>query len=162
MPKVSVIIPTFNRAAMVCETIESVLAQTYKDFEIIVIDDGSTDNTREMLKQFGSKIKYIYQNNQGQAMAMNNGIKISEGEYFANIGDDDLWLPEFLEYQTAVLDKNPEFAFVCSGLYFIDGVGKIFKTSTEGSKRQKTFDDLVQDNFVFHLTALVRRKCFDD
>jgi len=82
-PKVSVIIPTYNCARYIPEAIESVLNQTYKDFEIIVVDDGSTDNTKEVLNRYiiENLIKYIYQNNQGPGAARNTGIKAAKGEY---------------------------------------------------------------------------------
>ena len=115
--KVSVAIPTYNRAHYICETIDSVLVQTYKDYEIIVVDDGSTDNTREILKRYGGKIKYFYQANQGQASAWNYAVSQSSGEYIAFLDDDDLWFPEKLERQVEVLDKNPDLGFVCSESY---------------------------------------------
>ena len=97
MPKVSVVIPTYNRAHLICETIDSILAQTYKDYEIIVVDDGSTDNTQEVLKRYGDKVRYFYQQNQGQASAWNFAVRQSSGEYIALLDSDDLWLPQKLE-----------------------------------------------------------------
>ncbi|MEI6614258.1 MAG: glycosyltransferase family A protein, partial [Chrysiogenales bacterium] len=80
---VSVIIPTYNRAHFIAESIESILSQTYKDYEIIIVDDGSTDNTREVLKPFLNKIHYIFQENKGGAEARNTGIKKANGKYIA-------------------------------------------------------------------------------
>src|SRR4030042_4827818 len=105
MPKVSVIIPTYNRGNLVLESIQSVFAQTFSDYEIIVIDDGSTDNTREVLHPYLSKLTYIYEKNSGQSFARNIGILASKGEYIAFLDSDDLWEPEKLETQVKLLDK---------------------------------------------------------
>ena len=78
-PKVSIIIPTYNRAHYIGESVDSILAQTFKDYEIIVVDDGSTDNTREVLKKYGDKVQYVYQNNAGPPAAMNTGVRKAKG-----------------------------------------------------------------------------------
>jgi len=99
-PGVSVIIPTYNRAGLVIRAIESVLSQTYNDYEIIVVDDGSTDNTRELLRQrYGNRIQYIYQTNAGVSAARNTGINASRCELVAFLDSDDIWLPKKLELQ---------------------------------------------------------------
>lgn len=121
MSKVSVIIPTYNRAELIIETIQSVLDQTFDDFEIIVVDDGSTDNTKQVVDGFkDSRIKYIYQENRGVANARNNGIKASSGEYIAFLDSDDMWLPENLELKVKMLDSHPDVALVSSDCYLID------------------------------------------
>ncbi len=99
MPQVSVIIPTYNRAHCVGEAIDSVLAQTFTDYEIIVVDDGSTDNTSAVLKAYGNKIRAIRQNNQGVSVARNTGILASTAPWIAFLDSDDLWLPEKLQIQ---------------------------------------------------------------
>jgi len=99
MPVVSVIIPTYNRAKLVTKAIDSVLAQTYTDYEIIVIDDGSTDNTKEVLEPYMHKIKYIYQDNAGVYVARNLGIRQAKGQWIAFLDSDDQWLPEKLACQ---------------------------------------------------------------
>lgn len=157
MAKVSVIIPTYNRAHYICESIDSALAQTFKDYEIIVVDDGSTDNTREVLKKYGDKIQYIYQANMGPPAAMNTGVRKAKGEYYLILGDDDALMPGMVERQVEVLDKNPDVAFVCSGIHFVDTNGEIYKTSRDGRARERSFKSLLFDNFVWHLTTLVRR-----
>lgn len=162
MPKVSVIIPTYNRAHFIAGAIESVLAQTYKDYELIVIDDGSTDATAEVMKAYHGKLRYVPHENRGITSNMNMGVAEAKGEYFAMLGDDDLWLPDLLETQVTVLEKDPKLAFVCSGTHFINEQGKITKTASRGALRNKTFESLLEENFVSHLTAVVRRKCFND
>lgn len=120
-PKISVIIPTFNRASMVVETIDSVLNQTYKDFEIIVVDDGSTDDTTETLRPYFDRIKYLKQSNQGHAAARNAGFKVALGELIAQGDSDDLWFPEKLEKQVKYLNEHPDVDMVCgNGIFFGD------------------------------------------
>ena len=98
-PFFSVIIPTYNRAKLVCEAIESVFNQTFKDFELLIVDDGSTDNTKEVLKPYLSdpRVKYIYQENKKRAVARNNGIRNSKSEWIAFLDSDDLWIEDHLE-----------------------------------------------------------------
>ena len=161
MPKVSVIIPTFNRARYIREAIDSVLSQAYQSYEIVVIDDGSTDSTREVLAPYGNKIKYFYQENKGLSNARNHGIRESCGEYIALLDSDDLWLPEKLEKQVALLDENPEAAFVCSDTYVIDTLGEVIKVWKKGRHHQETFESLYESNYVYVSTTLIRRQCLD-
>jgi glycosyltransferase involved in cell wall biosynthesis len=104
-PLISVIIPTYNRANIIAHTIENIFAQTYKNFELIVIDDGSTDNTQAVLREFGSHIRVITQDNAGPAAARNRGIDVSRGEIIAFQDSDDLWKPSKLERQIALLSR---------------------------------------------------------
>lgn len=104
--KVSVVIPTYNAARFVTEAIKSVLAQTFKDYEILVIDDGSTDDTREVLAKYRSPVQYLYKSNGGVSSARNYGIENARGKYIAFLDADDLWMPEKLERQVAVLESN--------------------------------------------------------
>ncbi len=112
--KVSVIIPTYNREELLCETINSVLAQTFTDFEIIVIDDGSTDNTEQRVSQFGDRIRYLKQENRGVNAARNRAMSLSKGEYIALLDDDDLWKPNKLALQVDILDRFQDLAYVYS------------------------------------------------
>ncbi|MEW6614110.1 MAG: glycosyltransferase [Thermodesulfobacteriota bacterium] len=112
MPKVSVIIPTYNRANFLEEAIESVLFQNYKDFELIVVDDGSTDETRNIVRRYTDEIVYIYQNKRGVSCARNMGIKNSSGEYIAFLDSDDKWSPDKLAYQMDFFAHNPD-ALIC-------------------------------------------------
>jgi glycosyltransferase involved in cell wall biosynthesis len=105
LPLVSAVIATYNRAHIVCEAIESILQQTYKNLELIVVDDGSTDNTQDKLREYGDRIRVVYQNNSGPAAAWNSGINASQGEIIAFLGSDDIWLPTFVERQVSVLQR---------------------------------------------------------
>ena len=111
-PLVSVIIPSFNRGQVVSEAVESVLAQDYHPLEIIVVDDGSTDNTIEKLMPFKEDIILFTQKNRGVSAARNTGIKLSNGEYTAFLDSDDLWLPEKISCQIDFFKNNPN-AVIC-------------------------------------------------
>jgi len=114
-PKVSVIIPTYNRAAQVRKAIESVLAQTFSDLEVIVVDDGSSDGTGQILGEiFGDRIRYYAQTNQGVSAARNKGIAEARGEWIAFLDSDDLWEKEKLEWQFKALER---FGPQCGGCY---------------------------------------------
>jgi len=114
-PKVSVVIPTYNRADKVRKTVESVLAQSFTDLEIIVVDDGSSDETRETLEHaFGDRIRYYFQSNRGVSTARNKGIEEARGEWIAFLDSDDLWVKEKLEYQ---LDALARFSPQCDACY---------------------------------------------
>jgi len=108
-----VITATYNRPE-ITDAINSVLAQEFQDFEYIIIDDGSTDNTEDLVKPFleDKRLKYVYQNNTGQAKALNNGIKIAKGKYIAFLDSDDLYLPNHLSLCTSKMEDNPKLDFL--------------------------------------------------
>lgn len=115
MTEVSVIIPVFNRARRVCRAVASVLEQTFKDYEIIVTDDASTDHTGRALERFGSVVKIItHRKNRGVSAARNTGIKASTGRFIALLDSDDYWHPEKLETQVSFFKENPG-ACICQG-----------------------------------------------
>lgn len=111
-PRVSVIIPTYNRGWIIKEAIDSVLAQDFKDFELIVVDDGSTDNTLEILNSFQYDIKVLRQSNHGVSAARNRGIAAASGHFIAFLDSDDLWLPRKLARQVDFFNSNPD-AYIC-------------------------------------------------
>lgn len=130
MPVVSVIIPTYNRALMVREAIRSVLDQTYADYEIIVVDDGSEDDTRDMVAGLGvsvDKVKYIYQKNRGRSAARNRGIQGARGELIAFLDADDRFLPHKLEKQVQVLKEHPEYGMTYGYAIGTDENGKVWR-----------------------------------
>ena len=124
MPAVSAIIPTYNCARYLPEAIDSVLAQTYRDFEIIVVDDGSTDNTQEVLAPYGDRVRVIKQPNQGRSAARNTGILAARGEYVAFLDADDLWLSRKLGKQMAFLEARPDVRWVYSDYAMFDEGGR--------------------------------------
>jgi glycosyltransferase involved in cell wall biosynthesis len=113
--KVSVIIPTYNYGRFINSAIESVLAQTFPIYEIIVVDDGSTDETEEIVKKFGDKVRYIKQKNSGVCAARNNGVANSSGDFIAFLDADDIWLPEKTEKQITKFQENAEIGLVSCG-----------------------------------------------
>jgi glycosyltransferase involved in cell wall biosynthesis len=107
MPLVSVIIPTYNRESFIAECVESVLAQTFSNFELIVVDDGSTDRTETVVGGYSDKIRYLRQEQRGPAAARNSGIRNASGEWLSFLDSDDLWLPNKLEFEMEYVSKNP-------------------------------------------------------
>ena len=108
LPAVSVVIPTHDRWPLLGEAIESVLTQSYRRFELIVIDDGSTDDTGRKLAEFGSRLRLIRQPRRGVSAARNRGVATARGRYLAFLDSDDLWFPEKLKVQTAFMEEYPE------------------------------------------------------
>ena len=124
MSKVSVVIPSYNYGKFVREAVDSVLSQTYADFEIVLVDDGSRDNTRETLQDYidAGRINYIYKENGGLPAARNTGIQAASGEYIAMLDADDKWLPRKLELQMAYMTDNPDVdVLFCDELRFQEG-----------------------------------------
>jgi glycosyltransferase involved in cell wall biosynthesis len=110
LPTVSVVIPTFNRSKLLLNALESILAQTYADYEIIIVDDGSTDDTFERLKPFLTRVRYLYQPHRGISAALNTGIQAAVGKWISVLASDDTWLPTKLERQFEALNTlGPEF-----------------------------------------------------
>jgi len=120
MPEVSVIIPAYNAAAYLPAAIDSVLAQTYSDLEVLVIDDGSTDDTEAVMRGYGSPVRYFRQPNGGVSLARNRGIEESRGRYAAFLDADDTWFPMKLERQLQALREHPEFKLCYSAFLRVD------------------------------------------
>ena len=162
-PKVSVIIPTYNRGNYLYSAIKSVLDQTFEDFESIVVDDASTDNTGQVVKKFDDKrIRYIrHKENKGGSAARNTGIKSSKGKFIAFLDDDDLWMPSKLEKQLDLINKNPEIGAVYTGAYRINKSQKIIWCKFP-SLRGNIFPDILKKNYVGSCSSvLVRKECFN-
>jgi glycosyltransferase involved in cell wall biosynthesis len=162
MPSVSVIIPTYQRAHWVGAAVQSVLAQSYTDSEILVIDDGCTDNTREVLGQFGAQITVIHQPHKGVSAARNAGIRTARGRYVAFLDDDDLWHPDKLEKQMALLDGRPGIALVYTDMFVFDERGTLAATylaAIPPPGQAYSFHFLY--NWIPTSTVLMRRTCFD-
>jgi len=157
---VSVIIPVFNGEKYIAHALKSIYCQTYKNFEVICVDDGSTDRSAGIIRNFESII-YHYQENKGIPAARNTGIKLSQGELIALLNQDDLWLPDKLRLQVNYLLKHPEVAMVHSNINISKNEITI-SPKTSNNKRHKgifIFDELYLGNFIFSLTVLVRREC---
>ncbi|WP_341582053.1 glycosyltransferase [Marinobacter metalliresistant] len=164
MATVSVVTPTYNRARFLPDAVTSVLSQTFGDFELIIVDDGSDDNTRDVLAPFlaDRRVRYFHQENQGQSHARNLALKQATGDCIAFLDSDDVWAPDKLEKQLAVLQANPGVDIVHGDEATIDEQGKVI--SFENMKRcsGRITRYLLADNSVSITTALVRRRCFDE
>ena len=162
-PLVSIIIPAYNAEKYIQRALESALAQTYKDIEIIVIDDGSTDKTAEIIKTYQDpRIIYIFQKNQGQGPARNNGIKKSQGEYITFLDADDYYFPEKVEKQVRFLENHPEYqAVYCNALHFYsDNPTVIFKKKGNFHSGD-IFKDLLESSYINPNTIMIYRKVLD-
>ena len=155
---ISVIIPTYNRADLIEETINSVLNQTYQNFEILIIDDGSTDNTKAVVGSFkNNRIRYIWQKHGGfPGLTRNNGIKVARGEYVAFLDSDDLWLPQKLDKQIDAFEKNPNILLVSTnGIKFPSNyVQKFFSIQ---DNKIMFFRELLKKNLVITSSILMKR-----
>ncbi len=141
-PKVSVIIPTYNYANYVGEAIQSVLDQSFSDFEVIVVDDGSIDHTAEVVRRFSdTRVKYIFQENRGLPAARNTGIKASSGELLAFLDSDDKFHPDKLQTQVAFLKENPDVGLTYNSKFLVDSAGNCL--SLRRSPATVTLADLV-------------------
>jgi len=129
---VSVIIPTYNYGRFIGEAVDSALAQTRAPLEVLVVDDGSTDGTAEVLAAYGDRIRVLRQKNSGVAMARNAGIAAARGEYLAFLDSDDAWYPRKLERQMPRFDAEPSLGLVHCGAETIDSGGRTLKTSVDG------------------------------
>ena len=123
MPKLSVIIPTYNRIDLLKEAVESILNQTVKDIEVIIVDDGSIDETLQIVKNFPDNVRYFTQSHSGLNAARNLAMQHAQGEFIALLDDDDLWLPFKTELQLAVMARFPDVAFVFSDFTIFDEDG---------------------------------------
>jgi glycosyltransferase involved in cell wall biosynthesis len=164
MPKVSVNIPVFNDERYIKETLKSVLDQTFIDYEVILIDDGSTDGTAEIIKGISDpRIKYFYQKNQGIGAARNAALLRSQGEYIAFLDHDDLWLPEKLEKQIALLEARPEVGLVFSDTVFFNDHGDLYCIYQERKPpRGRVFGELLVWYFLSLETVVIRRSVLDE
>lgn len=167
MPKVSVIIPAYNRAHCIQRAIQSVQSQTYKDLEIIVIDDGSTDNTGEIVKSIpDDRIRYICcETNRGAGAARNEGMKTAKGSYIAFLDSDDEWLPEKLARQVESMDSKPSEIGICfCGAHIIKNGNTHNSVAYVPDRRWEhaAFKKFVMGHIMFLTpTILFRRLCLE-
>jgi glycosyltransferase involved in cell wall biosynthesis len=166
MPRVSVTIPTYNCARFLGQSIATVLSQTYTDHEIIVVDDGSTDDTRQVLAQFNDKIRYFYQPNGGLSSARNLALAQVRGEFIAYLDADDLWYPHRLEVEVAFLDAHPECGLVHSDVTVIDEGDHVLHRRFNAETRREWPEgdcvlDLLRRCHIQVPTVLERRACVE-
>ncbi|MHB1653826.1 MAG: glycosyltransferase family 2 protein [Desulfitobacteriaceae bacterium] len=124
MPSVSVVIPTFNHELYVNQAVESVLAQGYPNVQVLVVDDGSRDNTAAILKPYLSRIQYVYKENGGTSSALNRGLSLANGQYICWLSADDAFLPGKIARQVALMESDPKLGFSYTSFSVIDGYGR--------------------------------------
>ncbi|OUP38143.1 glycosyltransferase family 2 protein [Olsenella sp. An188] len=158
---VSVIIPTYNRANTISESIQSVLAQTYRNLEILVIDDGSTDNTCEVVKSIrDSRVRYERQDNAGACSARNAGINLASGDYIAFQDSDDLWESDKLMRQVLALDSTGADVCICKMLSvnMLSGAANVVSPRQDGI----SLEALLKGNFISTQMVVARAECFNE
>lgn len=163
-PRVSVIIPTYNRGDLLCLAIDSVLKQSFRDYELIVVDDGSTDGTASLIRSYLDRITYIVQANGGVAAARNNGIRASHGAFLAFLDSDDLWRAEKLELQVRFADANPQYGLIATEISSFNERGRVparTKATMYPIKNGMVVEDLLFANWIQTSTVLVRRECLE-
>jgi glycosyltransferase involved in cell wall biosynthesis len=167
MPRVSILFTSYNHLKYAPVAWQSILDQTFQDYEIIAIDDGSTDGTREWLSAQENATIIFNKENLGTYGTLNVGLAAASGEYIAIFNDDDVWLPTKLEKQVAMLDANPNIGLVHTDGYFIDGEGNERHDSPLGFDfpRTETGDillALIYANSIIASAVLARKACFDE
>ncbi len=165
-PLVSVVVPAYNAEKYLDETIKSVVAQAYSNWELIIVDDGSTDGSAAIAKAWAEKDKriiYVYQTNQKMATARNTGIARAKGKYIAFLDADNLFLPKKLEMQVAHLEAHPEVGVSCAHiLHFYEHEPQVlYENKNEVSLAEDQFSDFLHRNSVNVLAVLVHKECFD-
>jgi glycosyltransferase involved in cell wall biosynthesis len=163
-PVVSVIIPAYNVASYIAETLASVFSQTYRDFEAIVVNDGSTDNTENRIAPFHSRIVYLHKKNGGVHSARNAGLKISRGRYIAFLDGDDIWMPRYLETLLGMIESDPSISAVYPNAYLFGSphiAGKLYQGIFPVSE-PVTFERVLKRECFIFCSVLLRRSVLDE
>lgn len=164
-PVVQVVIPVYNRRALLAQCLESVFAQTFRDFAVVLVDDGSTDGSVELARSFGDRVSIIEQPNSGPAAARNAGVRYSNCAYVAFLDSDDLWDDRKLERQIQFMDSNPSVGASCADAHIIRN-GRILKKTLQRScglaqSSEEIKRGIATRNLIATSTAVVRRCVFD-
>lgn len=160
-PLVSVVIPNFNHAQYLGAAITSVLTQSYPSIEIIVVDDGSTDDSRAVAACFGQRIRYIWQENRGLSAARNTGIRAATGEYIGLLDADDLYEPNYLTTMIETLQENPEADGLYCGYQFVDQDNRpLSQIEARLIPTEQLYDMLLDGNFFVPESVLVHQRCY--
>ena len=162
-PVVSVILPTSNRVHLLPRAVQSVLAQSFSDWELMVVDNGSTDGTGALMRRFQEKdrrIRYLTEVKKGLSRARNLGLREAKGEFIAFLDDDDEWLPEKLSRQVAFLESHPEIGLLYSCAYVKDAKGVAIGLKPSAAP-VFTFEELIERNSIPILTVMVRHHCIE-
>lgn len=161
MPRVSVVLSVYNGERYLKECVSSILEQRYADFEFIVINDGSTDSSEEILAGYrDARLKVIRQSRYGLSRSLNRGVRMSTGEYIARMDADDVALPDRLDKQVAFLDAHPEVGMVGTAYYEIDQVGKVVGLRSHPTSDGELRKTLIRFNPFFHSSVMLRGSVF--
>lgn len=160
---ISVIIPTYNHAHYLVEAVNSALAQSYPYVEILVVDDGSTDNTAAVMQRYGNRVRYIQQENRGLSGARNSGILAAQGEYIALLDADDFWDTTYLQHVHAALATDSSLGAIYTGTRFVDANGKAqAQPGVATVPADRLYDRLLDGEFFAPSAVLVRRRVLAD
>lgn len=164
MPAVSVIMPAYNVEPYVGGAIRSALAQTYTDFEVIVVDDGSRDGTADVVRELSkqdSRVRLVQQPNRGLAGARNTALRAARGEYFALLDSDDLWEPQFLTEQMAVLEARPDVDIVTGNGWYLEGPrhGEVARPSPD-PRPEPCLASIIGDEWAVFIMSVLRRRVY--
>ena len=161
MQKISVIIPVYNRPVFVQEAIQSVLDQTYSNVEIIVVNDGSTDNTPFVLQSFGDQIRLIHQENKGVSAARNTGIKHSNSKWIAFLDSDDIWLPDKLRLQMKFFEDHPDARICQTEEIWIKNNKRLYPKKKHKKRSGMIFEHCLPLCIVSPSAVMIHREMFD-
>jgi glycosyltransferase involved in cell wall biosynthesis len=167
--KVSIIMPVLNGERYLTEALESILAQTYGNYELVAVDDGSTDSTAELLHRYADRLELRYVHHparMGIAASVNDGLRHASGDFITFLDHDDAWFPHFLQTQASYLDRHPEVGMVHSDFQTIDSAGAVIEESVarcRGRKRPSghVLPQLLMDSFIVANSVLIRKECFN-
>lgn len=164
-PLISIVTPTYNRADFILEAVQSVIDQSYPHWEMVIIDDGSKDDTQELLAPYiekDNRLKYFYQENQGQSVARNRGIKESNGDYICFLDSDNKWLPEKLKVSVTAALESPDSDIIYGDNITIDIDGVEISRISMPKFSGKITSLLLKDNFISMNTTMTKRECFEN
>jgi glycosyltransferase involved in cell wall biosynthesis len=164
-PRVSVITPAYNAAPFLRETIESVRKQTVDDWEMVIVDDGSSDDTAAIIEEYAARdarIRLLTQGNSGPSAARNRAMSAARGAWFAFLDSDDLWLPEFLAHQLAVLERYPDTALVTTNAFYRGGWldGRTRQPPSDAYPRL-TLENIIENDLAVFIMTIFRREVFE-
>lgn len=163
-PRVSVLLPTYNRAAYLRQAIESALNQTFRDIEVVIVDDGSTDDTAQIVQRINDpRVRYIYQANRGVAAALNTAWRASRGDYLARLDSDDIWLPNLLAEFVTTLDADPDLGLVYARAQWMDAQGNALPQILGAPEKfpGQWLKSLVYGDCVCPIAVMFRRDCME-
>ena len=163
-PKISIITPTFNRADFIEQAVSSVLSQTYANLELLLVDDGSTDDTRNLLEPAlaDSRVRYFYQENQGQSVARNLALSEATGDFVCFLDSDNYWPAQKLKQQVELFNRHPEYDVIYGDVIVIDDNGNEISRKNMARYSGHIAKYMIRDNCVSMNTAMARRRCFEE